>query len=102
MVTEAARLGDEVAKGVLAVVGRRLGEGIAGLVNILDPQVVVVGGGVIDAGDLLLAPARAAFLEAVEAPDHRPEVPIVPAELGNEAGAVGAAALALEELGVAR
>jgi glucokinase len=102
MVTEAARRGDEVAKGVLAVVGRRLGEGIAGLVNILDPQVVVVGGGVIDAGDLLLAPARAAFLEAVEAPDHRPEVPIVPAELGNEAGAVGAAALALEELGVAR
>jgi glucokinase len=102
MVTEAAKQGDEVAKGVLAVVGRRLGEGIAGLVNVLDPQVVVVGGGVIDAGDLLLAPARSAFLDAVEGPDHRPEVPIVPAQLGNEAGAVGAAALALEELGVAR
>jgi glucokinase len=82
-------------------VGRRLGEGIAGLVNVLDSDVVVVGGGAIAAGELLLDPARHAFLEAVEAPEHRPEVPIVAAELGNEAGAVGAAALALEGLGQA-
>jgi glucokinase len=102
VVTEAAKQGDEIAKGILAVVGRRLGEGIAGLVNVLDPQVVVVGGGAIDAGDLLLAPARAAYLDAVEGPGHRPEVPIVAAQLGRDAGAVGAAALALEELGVAR
>ena len=55
--------------------------------------------GAIVAGDLLLDPARAAYLDAVEAPEHRPRVPIVPAELGNDAGAVGAATLALEELG---
>jgi glucokinase len=98
LVTEAAMQGDDVARGILAEAGRRLGEGIAGLVNVLDPQIVVVGGGVSVAGDLLLDPARASFLEAVEGPDHRPPVPIVPAELGNDAGAVGAAGLALEEL----
>ena len=99
LVTEAARRGDEAALRVLAEVGRRLGTGIAGLVNVLDPQIVVVGGGAIFAGDLLLDPAREAFLQAVEGPEHRPRVPIVAAQLGNDAGAVGAAALALEELG---
>lgn len=99
IVTQAAMQGDDVAKSILAEVGRRLGEGIAGLVNVLDPDVVVVGGGAVEAGDLLLEPARAAFLDAVEAPEHRPAVPILAAELGNDAGAVGAAALALEELG---
>lgn len=99
LVTEAAMRGDEAALGVLAEVGRCLGTGIAGLVNVLDPQIVVVGGGAIFAGDLLLDPARAAFLEAVEGPEHRPRVPIVAAQLGNDAGAVGAATLALEELG---
>ena len=97
-VTEAAKRGEALAREILAEVGRRLGEGIAGLVNILDPDVVVVGGGAIVAGDLLLDPARAAFLDAVEAPEHRPEVPIRAAALGNEAGAVGAAVLALEDL----
>ncbi|MDP9330781.1 MAG: ROK family protein [Actinomycetota bacterium] len=99
MVTEAALAGDATARGIIVEVGHRLGEGIAGLVNILDPEVVVVGGGALAAGDLLLEPARAAFLEAVEAPDHRPEVPIVAAALGNDAGGVGAALLALEALG---
>jgi glucokinase len=99
LVTQAAKQGDEAAKAILAEVGRRLGQGIAGLVNVLDPEVVVVGGGAIVAGDLLLDPARDAFLDAVEGPEYRPRVPIVPAELGNDAGAVGAATLALEELG---
>ncbi|MEX2420759.1 MAG: ROK family protein, partial [Actinomycetota bacterium] len=99
LVTEAALRGDDAARKILAEVGRRLGEGIAGLVNILDPQIVVVGGGAIVEGDLLLEPAQAAFLEAVEAPEYRPRVPIVAAQLANDAGAVGAAALALEELG---
>jgi glucokinase len=99
LVTEAARAGDPVARGILARVGRRLGEGIAGLVNVLDPEVVVVGGGVAAAGDLLMGSARIAFATSVEAPAHRPEVPLVVASLGNDAGAVGAAALALEELG---
>jgi glucokinase len=101
-VTDAARRGDEAALGVLGEVGRRLGEGIAGLVNVLDPQIVVVGGGAILAGDLLLDPAREAFRRSVEGDDHRPAVPIAAAELGPDAGAVGAATLALEELGSVR
>ena len=95
-VSEAARGGDPAAIAVFAAVGRRLGEGIAGLVNVLDPEIVVVGGGVAEEGAVLLDPARAAFTEAVEAPEHRPEVPILPAALGNDAGAIGAAALALD------
>jgi glucokinase len=98
-VADAARQGDDVAAGIFEQVGRRLGEGIAGLVNILDPEAVVVGGGVAEEGDLILDPARRAFSEAVEAPEHRPDVPILQAALGNDAGAIGAAALALETLG---
>jgi glucokinase len=99
VVTRAALQGDEVARGILAEVGRRLGEGIAGFVNALDPQIVVVGGGVAEAGELILEPARKAFGDALEGARHRPEVPIVAAQLGNDAGAIGAATLALEELG---
>jgi Transcriptional regulator/sugar kinase len=99
LVTDAPRAGDPVARGILARVGRRLGEGIAGLVNVLDPEIVVVGGGVAAAGELLLGSARVAFATSMEAPAHRPEVPLVVATLGNDAGAVGAATLALEELG---
>jgi glucokinase len=95
-VTDAAGRGDPIARQIIEEVGIRLGVGIAGLVNVLDPEVVVVGGGVADIGPPLLDPARAAFRDAVLAPDHRPEVPILPAALGNDAGAIGAAALALE------
>jgi glucokinase len=65
-------------------------------VNVLDPEVVVIGGGVGEAGDLLLGPLREAYRAAVEGGDVRPEVPIVPARLGNDAGAIGAALLAIE------
>jgi glucokinase len=98
LVTEAARKGDAAAVAILATVGRRLGEGIAGLVNVLDPDVVVVGGGVGEAGDLLLGPLREAYLEAVEGADVRPDVRIAPAQLGNDAGAIGAALLAIEAI----
>jgi glucokinase len=98
-VTEAAFKGDPLAIGILAEVGRRLGEGIAGLVNILDPEVVVVGGGAIAAGDFLLEPARRAFIDSVEGAEDRPAVPIVAAAMGNDAGSVGAADLALAEAG---
>jgi glucokinase len=98
VVTAAARRGDPVATHVLAEVGRRLGEGIGGLVNVLDSDIVVVGGGAVEAGDLILAPARRSFVESVEAARHRPDVPIVAAAMGNEAGAVGAADLAFMEL----
>ncbi len=98
MVTDAAMQGDPMAVEILAEVGRRLGEGIAGLVNILDSDVVVVGGGAVAAGELLLGPAREVFGRTIEAPDHRPAVPLVGAWMGNEAGAVGAALLALDEM----
>jgi glucokinase len=98
-VTKAAQQGDGIAVGILAEVGRRLGEGIAGLVNVLDPEVVVVGGGAIEAGELLLRPARDAFVASVEAPEQRPEVPVVAAALANDAGAVGVADLAWLEVG---
>lgn len=99
LVTRAAHEGDPTAVRIVAEVGTRLGIGIAGLVNVLDPQIVVVGGGAVRAGELLLEPARASFAETVEGGDRRPTVPLVAAELGPDAGAVGAATLALEELG---
>jgi glucokinase len=95
-VTQAARAGDPAARGILAEVGTRLGEGIAGLVNVLDPEIVVVGGGAVEAGDLLLAPARDAYGRTVESRARRPAVPIVPAALGPDATAIGAALLALD------
>jgi glucokinase len=96
LVTEAAREGDDVAVAILGEVARRLGEGVAGLVNVLDPDIVVIGGGVGEAGDLLFGPLREAFRATVEGVDVRPEVPITPAKLGNDAGAIGAALLALQ------
>jgi glucokinase len=98
MVTEAARAGDTASCGILVEVGHRLGQGIAALVNVLDPELVIVGGGVSDAGDLILAPARDAYGRFVEGAEHRPSVPIVLAELGGDAGAIGAAMLGLEHL----
>ena len=70
--------------------------GVANLVNILDPDVVVVGGGLTDAGDLFLEPARRAFADLVLASRHRATVPLVPAALGPEAGAIGAGLLAAD------
>jgi glucokinase len=98
LVVQAAKQGDTVAIAVLAEVGRRLGAGIAGMINVLDPQIVVVGGGAISAGELLLAPAREVVRTAILAPQFRPEVPVVQAQMGNAAGGIGAALLALDEV----
>jgi glucokinase len=95
-VSAAATDGDAVARAILAEVGAWLGVGIAGLVNVLDPELVVVTGGVAAAGDLVLEPARTSFRRAVEAVDQRPAVPIVPGALGAHTGVVGAAALVLD------
>jgi len=102
MVTGAARQGDTVSRGILNEVGHRLGQGIAGLVNVLDPELVIVGGGVSEAGDLLLAPARTAYSRSVEGGAFRPEVPILAASLVNDAGGIGAATMAFELLDRAR
>jgi glucokinase len=92
--TAAARAGDIVARGAFAEVGRWLGIGVANLVAALDPALVIIGGGVSAAGDLLLEPARAALAAGLVAADHRVVPPLVPAALGPDAGMIGAADLA--------
>jgi glucokinase len=94
MVTEGAAAGDPFCVDLLAELGRWLGEGIAALATVLDPAVTVIGGGVSQAGDLLVEPARAAFQGEVIAPEHRPVQEIRRATLGNSAGIIGAADLA--------
>jgi glucokinase len=99
LVTELAHDGDRAARDVVALVGMRLGVGIANLVNALNPSVVVVGGGVIAAGDLLLEPARTVVRERALEPS-RSSVEIVAARFGAESGMLGAALLALDGLGL--
>ena len=94
MITEAARQEDPVARQALAEVGQWLGEGIADLADVLDPDLVVIGGGVSQAGDLLLDSARRTYAEHLTGAEHRPRLRIVAAELGNDAGLIGAADLA--------
>jgi glucokinase len=95
VVFEAARAGDPTARALFARMGYWLGLGIASLVTIFDPELVVVGGGLVETGELLLEPARASFKEYVFAPAHRVLPPVVPARLGPDAGLVGAGTLAL-------
>ncbi len=94
MITQAAQDGDPLAVDLLAQLGRWIGEGSASVAALLDPQLVVIGGGVGAAGDLLLDPARKAFADQLSARGHRPEAKIMLASMGNEAGIVGAADLA--------
>lgn len=95
-VTEAALAGDEVAIGVFDLIGSRLGVACSSFANIFQPNAIVVGGGVIAAGDLLLEPARHEVRERALRPMN--ETPILEATLGNDAGMIGAAALARTEL----
>jgi glucokinase len=95
-VTEAALGGDLTAIGVFDLVGSRLGVALTSFANIFEPEVFVIGGGVIAAGDLLLDPARRE-LEARALPPMK-RIPIVAAELGADAGMIGAAAMARIEL----
>ncbi len=94
MVTTAAQDGDAFAIEKLAELGDWLGQGVASLVTVLDPAVIVVGGGVSEAGDLLLDPMRASFFAHLAVRGHRPVAEIRPAQLGNKAGVIGAADLA--------
>lgn len=93
LVTQAARDGDTFAIEQLSSIGRWLGEGIASLTAVLDPAVVVVGGGVSAADELLLAPTRTAFTSQLTGRGHRPALEIRRARLGNRAGLIGAADL---------
>jgi glucokinase len=93
-VTEAAVAGDPAALAVFAEVGRWLGVGMAIAATVLDPAVIVVGGGVSVAGDLLLEPARAAMRAALPGGLERPAPQVVAAALGPAAAVIGAADLA--------
>jgi glucokinase len=93
-VTLAAREGDPAALRCFGIVGSWLGQGLADLAAILDPACFVIGGGVSEAGDLLLAPARAAYEKGLTGVRYRPRADIRPAALGPDAGIVGAADLA--------
>jgi glucokinase len=93
-VGQAAAAGEADGLAILAEHARAVALGLGGLINILDPEIVVISGGLIDLGQYLLGPLREVLPEYVEAPDLRPMPPVLPAALGEHAGAVGAAALA--------
>lgn len=95
-VTAAAGEGDPDAHEVVRRFAWWLGLGLANLINALDPEVIVIGGGLVEEGELLLGPLRAELAGMVEAASLRPAVRVEPAVLGERAGAVGAAVLALE------
>jgi glucokinase len=101
LITQLAEEGDPVAAEAISLIGERLGIGLVSLVNIFNPQVVVIGGGVSAAGELLLRPARALVRERA-LPPNRDVVRIETAAFGAEAGLVGAALGAREGIGVAR
>ena len=96
LVTELAHSGDEAARAALDAVGRRLGAGLTGLINAFNPEVVVIGGGAVAAGDLLLDPAREVVAERALPPAAQ-AARIVAAHFGDESGMLGAALLALDE-----
>ncbi|HUZ44727.1 MAG TPA: ROK family protein [Acidimicrobiales bacterium] len=93
-VTQAAGEGDAGALEVMDRFSWWLAAGLANLANAFDPAVIVIGGGLVEAGEILMGPTRRDFLALVEAGSTRPGIDILPAALGERAGAIGAAALA--------
>ncbi|CAB4869019.1 unannotated protein [freshwater metagenome] len=94
MVTDGARAGDAQCLGLLNELGHELGAGLSAMVATVDPDIVVIGGGVSSAGELLLQPAREAFAARVIGAHYRELPPIVLAECGEDAAMIGAADLA--------
>ena len=93
-VTAAARAGDAVGRRLVQEMAEWVAIGLVNLVQLLDTRRFVLGGGVAEAADVILEPVRGAFDRRAVSPDHRPGVEIVVAELGEQAGAIGAALLA--------
>jgi glucokinase len=90
----AAGQGDPDGRSLLVQYAENVAVGLAGLANILDPECIVIAGGLVELGPLLFGPLREAFGRHIEGVDYRPPVAIVAAQLGERAGAVGAAVLA--------
>ncbi len=95
-VTDAGLAGDDAARRAIEAIGASLGVALSSLANIFNPDVIVVGGGVMAAGELLLGPARAEVVARALPPMN--DTPVVGAELGPEAGMIGAATMAAMEL----
>lgn len=98
IVTELAAAGDPACRELVEEVGMWLGAGLANLAAALDPELFVIGGGLSDAGELLLAPARTSFARNLPGRGFRPMAHIVSAKRGSMAGLVGAADLARQAL----
>ena len=90
--------GDAGVYSIFREAGRYLGQAMATITAVLDPEVFVIGGGLSDAGELILEPIREGFLQDLPARGFRPEAKIVTAEFTNQAGVIGAADLARESL----
>lgn len=99
MIFQAIQEGDPATLTLLQHLGANIGTAIASITALLDPEIVVIGGGLSQLGDLLLKPIQDAYLEHLPARGFRPELKIAMAELVNEAGAIGAADLAREHSG---
>lgn len=95
-VAEAAAAGDGAARAILDAFAEQVAIGLVGLTNILDPERIVISGGLIALGDLLLAPIRRHFVGHLEGAAHRADVEVVAAALGTRAGVIGAGLLALD------
>lgn len=91
LVGDAAQEGSRDAIGIMREYATYVAIGLAGLANIFDPERIVIGGGLVELGDVLLESVRAEFAYRIEGPDVRPEIPIVPAALQEQAGVIGAA-----------
>ncbi|HET9093061.1 MAG TPA: ROK family protein [Acidimicrobiales bacterium] len=99
-VMRAAEEGDEEAAVIVEEFAWWLALGLANLANVLDPRVVVIGGGLVRAGEVLLGPVRRSFFSQVEGASVRPLIEILPAALGDRGGAVGAAVIGFDAFGI--
>jgi glucokinase len=94
LVGDSAQAGESDGRALLDEYADRVAVGLAGLANILDPERIVISGGLVELGDTLFTPVREAFARRIEGADYRPRIDIVPSELREHAGVVGAAARA--------
>ena len=92
VVSEAAKLGDPVAKRIFTIMGEYIGIGLASVVNLLNPEKIIIGGGVAAAGDILMNPIKETLVKRAM-PISGAAVQVVPAQLGNTAGVIGASLL---------
>lgn len=96
-ISKAAKAGDKLSRLVMEETGTYLGVALASYVNILDPEIIVIGGGIANAGDILLKPARKEMMKRAY-PLPAQNVKIVRAKLRNDAGIIGSASIAVNSL----